>query len=35
LVELGPFFIKLGQALASRSDLLPLEVMEELQKLCD
>jgi len=32
---LGPAFIKAGQALASRPDLLPTEYLEELQKLQD
>ncbi len=33
LVRLGPTYIKLGQMLSVRSDLLPLEYMEELGKL--
>lgn len=33
--ELGPTFIKLGQVLACRPDLLPLEYAEELTKLTD
>lgn len=35
LVELGPTFIKFGQALSSRSDLLPPNYIEELNKLTD
>lgn len=35
LTELGPCFIKLGQALSIRPDLLPSPVLFELQKLCD
>ena len=35
LTGLGPAFIKLGQVLSSRPDLLPQPVLEELQKLCD
>ena len=35
LVELGPTFIKVGQAISIRPDILPLGVMVELQKLCD
>ena len=31
--ELGPTFIKLGQILSTRPDLLPMDVIEELQKL--
>ena len=33
LEELGPTFIKLGQILATRNDLLPLEWTQELEKL--
>ncbi|SDZ90799.1 2-octaprenylphenol hydroxylase [Desulfuromusa kysingii] len=35
LEELGPTFIKLGQLLSSRSDIVQLDVLEELQKLQD
>ncbi len=35
LTELGPCFVKLGQALSIRPDLLPNPVLMELQKLCD
>ncbi|MBI4927871.1 MAG: AarF/ABC1/UbiB kinase family protein, partial [Anaerolineae bacterium] len=35
LVELGPTFIKFGQALSSRTDLLPADYTEELSKLQD
>lgn len=35
LTDLGPCFIKLGQALSIRPDLLPSSVLFELQKLCD
>ena len=35
LEELGPVFIKLGQALSTRPDLLPIEVALELSKLQD
>ena len=33
--SLGPIFIKFGQMLATRRDLLPLEIIEELEKLLD
>jgi len=35
LTELGPTFIKIGQALGTRADLLPLAYVKELQKLQD
>lgn len=35
LVELGPAYVKLGQVLATRSDLLPPEYIRELEKLQD
>lgn len=35
LTRLGPAFIKLGQALSIRPDVLPIEAIEELRKLCD
>ena len=35
LIELGPTFIKVGQALSARSDLLPLPYVDELSKLLD
>lgn len=35
VTSLGPFFIKIGQALSIRPDILPPESMVELQKLCD
>uniref|UniRef100_A0A7S3K780 Protein kinase domain-containing protein n=1 Tax=Aureoumbra lagunensis TaxID=44058 RepID=A0A7S3K780_9STRA len=35
LVSLGPFFIKLGQALSIRPDVLSPRAMTELQQLCD
>jgi len=35
LEELGPIFIKLGQALSTRRDLLPADIAEELAKLQD
>jgi len=33
--ELGPIFIKFGQMLATRRDLLPEEIINELEKLLD
>merc|ERR1719183_1619808 len=35
VVSLGPFFIKLGQALSIRPDILSPKAMVELQQLCD
>jgi predicted unusual protein kinase regulating ubiquinone biosynthesis (AarF/ABC1/UbiB family) len=35
LIDLGPTFIKIGQALGTRADLLPLEYVRELAKLQD
>ncbi len=35
LEELGPTFVKLGQTFSSREDLLPPELIQELQKLQD
>ncbi len=35
LIELGPTFVKLGQALSTRPDLLPTDVISELSKLQD
>lgn len=35
IVSLGPFFIKLGQALSIRPDILSPKAMVELQQLCD
>jgi aarF domain-containing kinase len=35
ITSLGPFFIKLGQALSIRPDILSPKAMVELQQLCD
>jgi len=35
LVELGPTFVKMGQILSTRPDLLPVEFIRELEKLQD
>ena len=35
LEELGPTFVKLGQTFSNREDLLPAELIQELQKLQD
>ncbi len=35
LEELGPTFVKLGQVLSTRSDLVPADIVEELEKLQD
>lgn len=35
LTELGPSFVKLGQILSTRRDVIPLEIVDELQKLQD
>ena len=35
LQELGPIFVKFGQALSTRRDLLPIDIAEELAKLQD
>lgn len=35
LVEMGPIFVKLGQSLSMRYDLLPVFIVEDLQKLQD
>jgi aarF domain-containing kinase len=35
VTSLGPFFIKIGQSLSIRPDILPAKSMVELQKLCD
>ncbi|MEM7282763.1 MAG: 2-polyprenylphenol 6-hydroxylase, partial [Pseudomonadota bacterium] len=35
LIELGPIFVKFGQALSTRRDLLPLDIADELAKLQD
>jgi ubiquinone biosynthesis protein len=35
LAELGPIFVKFGQALSTRRDLLPLDIADELAKLQD
>ena len=35
LEELGPIFVKFGQAISTRRDLLPLDIADELAKLQD
>ena len=35
LIELGPIFVKFGQALSTRRDMLPLDIADELAKLQD
>jgi ubiquinone biosynthesis protein len=35
LEELGPIFVKFGQALSTRRDLLPVDIADELAKLQD
>ena len=35
MTKLGPCFIKFGQALSIRPDVLPSSFLNELQKLCD
>ena len=35
MVELGPTFIKLGQILSTRDDVIPEDVIEELKKLTE
>lgn len=35
LIELGPIFVKFGQAISTRRDLLPLDIADELAKLQD
>ncbi|CAM2007905.1 AarF/UbiB family protein [Acanthopleuribacter pedis] len=35
LEELGPTFVKMGQAVSTRSDLLPIDILDELAKLQD
>jgi ubiquinone biosynthesis protein len=35
LEELGPIFVKFGQALSTRRDLIPLDIADELAKLQD
>jgi ubiquinone biosynthesis protein len=35
LIELGPMFVKFGQALSTRRDLLPVDIADELAKLQD
>ena len=34
-MELGPIFVKFGQALSTRRDLLPADIADELAKLQD
>ncbi len=35
LIELGPIFVKFGQAISTRRDMLPLDIADELAKLQD